>query len=275
MPHPPELTPALSGKPAWLVDLPSCPSSNSWALERLDDLSHGSCVWARRQSAGRGQRERRWHAPPGVLCTSFVLHLPIGIEAARLSLLAGLAVADTVNDYAPTEQVALKWPNDCYACGRKLAGVLCEGRIDGSTHRVVVGIGLNLDPDWSALSAETRATLDPAPISLRELLGERPLPESIALLDRLRDYLLEAAALLRVGDWPELLARLRQHDWLLGRQVLVDDGALSGQAAGIDDNGQLLIQLPGGGHRSVGNGTVRLAGAATVSRTSDEADQRW
>jgi len=244
--------------PPWLVELPSCPSTNSWARERLDQLAHGHCVWTRRQSAGRGQDGRRWCSPPGVLTASFVLQLPGDARNRQLSLAAGLAVAHSVEDLAADgTHVAIKWPNDCYCGDRKLGGILCEGRSRGDRLQVVVGIGLNVDPDWTRLDPAQRAELDPPPTSLRELGIAVPTP--VALLDRLRDYLLAACALLNDGRWGLLAEQLRSRDWLLGRRVEVEQGGASwlGQAAGIDDDGALVVGLPDGGSRRVEGGRVR------------------
>ena len=38
----------------------------------------------------------------------------------------------------------IKWPNDVYATGMKLGGVLCQSAYRGGRFEVVVGVGLNL-----------------------------------------------------------------------------------------------------------------------------------
>jgi BirA family biotin operon repressor/biotin-[acetyl-CoA-carboxylase] ligase len=252
-PGPVEREPADDDRPAddpavpgWVIALPTCPSTNTWALDRLDALAHGACVWTRRQTHGRGRGGAPWYAPPGVLTASFVLDLggadERSVAPTRLSLAAGLAVAHAVEDVLGGERVAIKWPNDCYLRDRKLAGLLCEtrARTDGGL-AVVIGVGLNLAPRWEMdARALPLAAGKAAPIGLDEL-GEAPAMTT--MLVSLRRYLLEACGLLAAGGWGRLLGPLRQRDWLNGRSVLIQTGAgaAAGRACGIGDDGALLV----------------------------------
>lgn len=214
---------------SWLIDLPTCPSTNTWALERLDALAPGAVVWTPLQTAGRG-RSGAWRSPPGVLTASIIVagRLP----DARLALVAALAVVHACED-ASSGLAALgariKWPNDVYADGRKLAGVLIER--PAGADRAVVGIGLNVDPQWPGAEAQLPETA--------ALAAFGPAPTVPALLTGLRRYLLEGVALAATEAWPALLAQVRGRDALLGRQVRV--GEVSGTGRGIDDDGHLLI----------------------------------
>lgn len=237
-----------AARPGWLIELATCPSTNTWALDRLRDLADGACVWTERQTAGRGRGAHRWLAPAGVLTASFVVPVPPQVPVTYLSLCAGLVIAHAVEDHAPGANVQVKWPNDCYLRGRKLAGVLCERPASGDADRVVVGIGLNLDPRWE-LSPETLLfATDPAqaPASVAEVCDPPPAP--VAMLTALRRYLLESTGLLAAGGWKHLLPQLRHRDWLSGQRVRVDNAGerLSGIADGIDDAGRLLVRLAGG-----------------------------
>ncbi len=242
--------------PPWLIELPTCASTNSWAQTRLASLEHGSCVYTRRQSAGRGQYGRSWCSAPGVLTCSFVLHLRPSPHTPRLALVAGLAVAHAVEDLLPDARVMLKWPNDCHCLGRKLAGILCEGRSGRDGHHLCVGIGCNVDPDWDAggVGPDDFAT---APIALAEL---GCAPDPLALIAAMRRYLLEGAGLLAAGAWPQLLAQIRARDALDGRALLVVDATGAerhGTGAGIADDGALLLCASDGGLHRLDSGSVR------------------
>ena len=236
----------------WLIDLETCPSTNTWALERIDALAHGACIWTRHQTAGRGRNGSAWVAPAGVLTASFVLQL--SSSTPQIALAAGLAVCHAVEDCCPDLQVGLKWPNDCVlttSAGQsgKLAGILCE-RATGLAGRetVVVGIGLNCDPRWndspdSLLLAVGRTY---PPTSLAEHSSR--LPEMIDLLDGLRRYLLEAAGLLEANHWHSIIDSWRERDVLQGKWLSVSTGekTLRGQATGIDDHGRLILACKDG-----------------------------
>jgi len=249
----PDMPAPSSVRPDWLIELPTCASTNTWALEHVAELADGACVWTKQQTAGRGRGSHRWFAPTGVLTASFVLPVPAQVPVSYLSLCVGLVVAHAVEDHAPAAQVQVKWPNDCYLDGRKLAGVLCERPAGGASDRVVVGIGLNLDPRWeqspeTLLFATDRAQ---APASMAEVCD--PAPEPVVMLTSLRRYLLESTGMLAAGGWMQLLPHLRQRDWLAGRAVQVELVAerFAGVAHGIDDRGRLLVRLDDGEIRAV------------------------
>lgn len=177
---------------------------------------HGTLVTAAAQSAGRGRQGRTWTAPPGrALLCSLVLRDPPRL----LPLIAGVAVADVVG-----EPALVKWPNDVLLDGRKVAGILVEGRPQEGW--AVLGIGLNV-----------AVTPDELPSELRDRAG--------GLGRRAADVEPVLAALLvalehRMGMADnDLLAELRERDALRGRQVRWARG--SGQGAGIDEAGRLLV----------------------------------
>lgn len=249
---------------AWLIDLETCPSTNTWALERIDALAHGACIWTRQQTAGRGRNGSLWVAPAGVLTASFVLHLPA--STPQIALAAGLAVVHAVEDRCPHLRVGLKWPNDCVlttSAGQpgKLAGILCE-RATGPAGRghVVVGIGLNCDPCWNDNPESLRLAIGRTypPTSLAEHTPD--VPDMRDLLDGLRRYLLEAAGLLQADHWHTIIDSWRERDVLRGKRISVASGGetLHGHAGGIDDHGRLTLNQA--------TGTVALtSGSITLS----------
>ncbi|HYM56841.1 MAG TPA: biotin--[acetyl-CoA-carboxylase] ligase [Solirubrobacteraceae bacterium] len=194
---------------------------------------HGTLVTAAAQSAGKGRQGRRWIAPAG---TALLLSLVVREADALLPLRAGLAVADLAG-----ERALVKWPNDVLLDSRKVAGVLVEGRPQEGWS--IVGIGVNVAVDPAALGPELRNTAG--------TLGRRATELEPAL-----DELL-AALQLRLAERPaSVLAALRARDALLGRPVAWGGGA--GTGAGLDDEGGLRVQLPGGGVTVLRTGEVHL-----------------
>ena len=208
--------------------------------ERARDLAgrgapHGTLVTALEQTAGRGRQGRTWTAPPGraILCSVVVRDPP-----RLLPLAAGVAVAEVAG-----EQASLKWPNDVLVDGRKVAGILAEGRPQEGW--AVVGMGINV-----ALRAED------FPSELRGIAGSLGLePEAIEpTLERLMDGL---------GRWiaapgEHVLEAVRDRDALLGRSVRWAGGA--GRGAGVDQEGRLLV-LTDGGEVALEAGEVHLVRA--------------
>jgi BirA family transcriptional regulator, biotin operon repressor / biotin---[acetyl-CoA-carboxylase] ligase len=194
---------------------------------------HGTLVTAGEQSAGRGRQGRTWSAPPG---SALLMSLVLRDAPALLPLAAGVAVAEVAGTDA-----RLKWPNDVLVHGRKVAGILAEGRPhEGWT---VLGIGLNVALRVEDLPPELHSaagTLGLAPASLEPTLA------------RLLEALERALAL----DSAALLDGYRARDALRGHQVTWADG--SGRAAGIDGAGRLVVELEGGGRTALSAGEVHL-----------------
>ena len=194
---------------------------------------HGTLVTAGEQHAGRGRQGRTWSAPPGrALLLSLVLRDP----PALLPLAAGLAVAEVAGPAA-----ALKWPNDVLIDGRKVAGILAEGRPDEGW--AVLGIGVNVALRIDELPPElhdTAGTLGLTPTDL-----EPTLARLLAALERV--LTLEASTLLEA---------YRTRDALRGHEVAWSGGR--GMAAGIDGAGRLVVELVGGGRTALSAGEVHL-----------------
>jgi len=199
----------------------------------IADAPHGTLVTALEQTDGRGRQGRRWHASPGsALLCSLVLRDPPPL----LPIAAGVAVAELAG-----AQAMLKWPNDVLLDGRKVAGILIEGR--PQERWSVLGIGVNV-----------ALRVDELPEELRESAGTLGRSESDVepLLARLLGVL-EARLASPAED---LLAAWRARDALFGREIAWRDGR--GTAAGIDDRGALLVTLAGGGERALDAGEVHL-----------------
>lgn len=115
-------------------------STNEEAL-RLARTGASGPLWilTREQTAGRGRRGRRWVSRPGNLFATLLLRVPAE-RSGELAFVAALAVADTVEAFAPSSSVRLKWPNDVLLDGRKVAGMLLER----SGAALAIGIGINL-----------------------------------------------------------------------------------------------------------------------------------
>src|SRR3990172_3487586 len=79
-------------------------------------------VTAARQTTGRGRSGAAWETAPRAVAASLAWEpgWP-DAAAARLSLVAGLAAADTLGD-----AIGLKWPNDLMRGEAKVGGILTE-----------------------------------------------------------------------------------------------------------------------------------------------------
>ena len=198
----------------------------------LAGAPHGTLVTADEQSAGRGRQGRSWTAPPRSSVLMSVLLRGLDERHALLPIAAALAVCDTCEQEAGvTQGCQIKWPNDVWIDGRKVAGILIEGRPQDGW--AVVGIGLNVDVAERQLPEELRSAATSLAIA-----GSAPPVEATtaALVGSLGERLVSAHE--------ELLGDYRRRDALRGRPVRWHEG--QGTAAGIDEGGGLLVETDAG-----------------------------
>ncbi|MGB1697639.1 MAG: biotin--[acetyl-CoA-carboxylase] ligase [Thermoplasmatota archaeon] len=202
----------------------------------------GTVVVAKTMAGGRGQHGRTWHAPEGGWYASILIRdLP---DPRFLTLSLGNAVANLLEIAGAEPQ--LKWVNDVWVGGRKIAGILVEGESTGAdVDFLVAGIGINFNGNAS----DFPAPLDGSSITLEDVLGVDTCIEDTEayILDELKAAIDKA----RAGENLEILNRFRARDALQGKRVRVGD--VEGVAERIDENGCLVID-----GTPVQSGTVEL-----------------
>jgi len=218
-------------------------STNSYLLRRLpNQLSQGQVCLAEFQSAGRGRRGRQWISPFGSqIYLSMYWYLEQGLSAAMgLSLVAALAVSDAIYELTSI-QVQLKWPNDIYLDGVKLAGILIdlEGQTLEPSHSVI-GIGLNLnmpaqaaekiDQNWTDLQRHSKSKID------RNALCTKLIH---FLLKRLQQHQDEGLAAM-IEEW-------HTQDFYLNKRVklLTGERVTKGICRGVNGQGALMLEVDG------------------------------
>ena len=255
----------FTGRPA--IWLPVCGSTNTelQLLVLQNRASEGCAVITGHQSAGRGQRGNVWQAAPHENLLLSVLWKPTFLGATRQFLLSQ-AVALAVHDWAvallgPDPRLRLKWPNDVYFGEQKLGGILIENSLAGANlQHSIVGIGLNVNqqylplPTATSLAVLTGRAYDLATLAARlfESLERRYLQLRAGQVARLRtDYL---AVLYRYQE---------------PATFIVDGQVVSGQIAGVDEDGRLAVQLGQElrrfGMQEIKFGPAATAGGATLS----------
>jgi BirA family transcriptional regulator, biotin operon repressor / biotin---[acetyl-CoA-carboxylase] ligase len=201
----------------------------------------GVLLIADEQTAGRGRRGRRWYSGGATFSISLKVNRPVR-EFAGLSLVAGVAAARALRGLG-VERVALKWPNDLVLDGAKLGGILVETR----NNLAVIGIGINCRRDPSLERRVRRA------IAFADLGRDRVIAAvARELLDALARFEREGLEPLR-AQWETMHA----HDGERVRVRLADGRVLIGIARGLDADGGLRLDTPGG-MRAVRSGRLVL-----------------
>jgi BirA family biotin operon repressor/biotin-[acetyl-CoA-carboxylase] ligase len=204
----------------------------------LNGAPHGTLVTADEQTAGRGRQGRSWTTPPGGAVTMSVILRDLDERSAALPLAAAVAVCEAL---APLD-CRIKWPNDVWIEGRKVSGILVEGRPQEGW--AVLGLGVNVSTARDEFPEELRDTATSLRIAGDGRGREEVLAALLAALDS------------RIGQpASEILPAWRQRDALKGEQVRWRDG--EGTANGIDETGALLVETDAG-RVALGAGEVHL-----------------
>ncbi len=229
--------------PCFTVEvLPQVDSTNSELMRRARaGRLEPVLLVAAQQTAGRGRLGRQWHsdlaAHSGQAASlTFSLGLPLAPKDwSGLSLAVGLSVAQSLHP-----DIVLKWPNDLWWHGRKLAGILLETTswAEGSgphSRYVVIGVGVNIQ-------SPTVDGLSTAPVGLDALLPQVDAAQALAMI---------AAPLVRTVQTFEqrgfapFHAQFNARDALAQVAVTLSDG-LQGVALGVDAQGALQVQTAQG-----------------------------
>lgn len=239
----------------------------AWTVERLGTVTStmdvarararegapdGTVVVAEEMTDGRGTHGRAWCAPKGGLYLSLVLR---GIHDPHLLTLAlGNAVADALEVAGADPQ--LKWVNDVWIGGRKVAGILVEGEATGShLDFLVAGIGVNVNGGPDLFPADLRQHVT----TLEAAIGcDSCIPDlETLLLQGIESWVTR----VREGRDAEILDAFRRRDALRGKAIVLADGAtqMHGAADGVDERGRLRVRGPDGRVQTFATGTVRLA----------------
>lgn len=286
------ISPSLPGFTVEVV--PEVGSTNTELMQRArSGRTDPVLLVAERQTAGRGRLGRAWHslpadpalaAPtassggtpaatsaavsvgssrdrladlPALTCS---LGLPLAPQDwSGLSLAVGLALAEALDPAG--ERIGLKWPNDLWVQGRKLAGILVETAALaelGTASRpgrpapryTVVGIGINLAP-------RHEANLSTPAAALREWWPQADAGQVLACI---APSVVQALLAFEQGGFAHLQSAYAARDLLQGRPLRLSDGT-EGRGAGVDAVGALRVATVAGERRvASAEVSVRLGG---------------
>lgn len=227
-------------------------STNKYAVETISKSKpiEGTVISASFQYDGRGQIGRYWESEEGknILCST-ILH-PRFLQAHdqfQLNMAISLALNDFINHFVTGEghNVCIKWPNDIYVNSEKIAGILIQNTLKGKfINSSVVGTGINVNqinfsdniPNPTSLSKLLNKEIDMelAFQWLFRFMTKRYLQLSAGQIDLLRKEYLEC--LYKMDVWSSYLD--------------VDHVLFKGKITGVDEIGQLKMELEDGTNRS-------------------------
>ncbi|HEY8666182.1 MAG TPA: biotin--[acetyl-CoA-carboxylase] ligase [Tepidisphaeraceae bacterium] len=231
-------------KPFRLHWFPRLASTNTHAaaLRKRGTLFAPSIVLTGHQLAGRGRGTNTWWSAPGAITATFVLPVEEHLSPHQIPLVAGLAVRNAIAEQTARD-IQLKWPNDIYFDGRKLAGLLCQ-RIDKAD---LIGLGLNVNVS----PADAPRALRDKITSLLEITATpQDLTQTLIAITR---HLQQTMARRAEQPFAVLLREYDRHHALNGRRIAVLENGrqLTGRCEGIDSIGRLILKDKSTTHRII------------------------
>ena len=226
-------------------------STNSWCMQQCKDgRKLPFACFAESQTSGRGRRGKRWAMLPNSniamsLSWSFVrLHPKLHL----LPLSIAMAIVATL-EHIGLRHVQVKWPNDVFVQGRKIAGILIETQpLNDKEVAVVIGVGLNYD--MSVLRYDQSLDLPVLTDICYELesgqKAEAPQRSQVAAL-LLQRAVEVCQSFHQDAEW--YLEKFRaRYDFCLDKniEIILDNGEKrSGVATGVNDKAELLVMIDG------------------------------
>ena len=233
---------------AWLQRLEVCrhiDSTNTELMRRaIREEVDGTALLAEVQTAGRGRRGRGWASPFGrnvALSLGIRVRRPLA-EVGAVSLAVGVAVARALAA-AGVRDIALKWPNDVLAHGRKLCGILTELPGARGTPRVIIGIGVNV----GAGDAVARQVEQP----VADVWEDVPGASRNAIAGALIEAVVGVCRRFEAGGFAAIKPAYDALHCFHGRaaRVVAGANAFAGTVAGVADDGALRLVAAEGERR--------------------------
>jgi len=210
-------------------------SSTNKIIAEMQSIDKYSILLTEFQNDGQGRRDKQWCSPLAeniYLSIKFNLVNPKNVHL--IPLLTALSICNSLIKLG-VHDCSVKWPNDIYLSGKKLAGILVESRYNKEeSFNLVVGIGLNVN-------MESNNKIDQLWTSLR--IHQNKLFDRNTIISALLSDILESYNKISKVDLSEFLKNWQLHDYLYGSKILITDEQKSytAIAQGISSDGALLI----------------------------------
>ncbi|MCX7816427.1 MAG: biotin--[acetyl-CoA-carboxylase] ligase [Syntrophales bacterium] len=249
----PNLTKVLRATPFPYVHFyKSIDSTNLEAYRlALEGAPEGTVVIAEEQTKGRGRVSHSWQSPPkGNFYGSFLLRPDMPPkDAPLLTLVAGVAVAELLSSFCAAE---IKWPNDIIVKGKKICGILTEGKTTASkVEFVIIGIGINVNMVYADMPEELKSKATSLIIETGQVIDLLKLTEGLAngLGKWYKVFILQGFGCIK-EQWEKYAKRSGRIRATYGQETL------SGNILGIDNEGCLMIQDDTGKVHKITSGDI-------------------
>ena len=234
------------------IELQTIDSTNNYALSQIHAglAQHGEAIFAHEQTAGKGQRGKKWVSSKGVNIALSIIIKPAPLRVSQqfqLTACVALTLCEFFRKYAGTE-TKIKWPNDLYWKDRKAGGVLIESIVRSFESGVgspesgvsawqwaVIGIGININ----------QTSFPPGlsnPVSLKQITGKSV--ETIALAKELCRLFDDHFGKLVSDGFEDIYAQYLSHLYKINERVKLkkDNRVFETTIKMVSPAGKLIVQ---------------------------------
>lgn len=205
---------------------------------------------ADRQTAGKGSKGRSFFSPESTGCYMSLLLRPRlrPEQCTLLTTMAAVAASEAIEKVAD-KQVSIKWVNDLYFEGRKIAGILTEGAFSDSTKidYAVVGIGINLTEPEGGFPDEIK--------NIAGALGSEEIKNEL-----IAEFINNFVSYYNKLPDKEYMKKYESRLFFLGKEVNVIQGecSFSARALGVDDMCGLVVERADGTRITLNSGEISI-----------------
>lgn len=232
--------------PLSLVELQSIDSTNNYARRLIDDgtAREGQVIFSHEQTAGKGQRGRKWESAKGENIILSILLKPHPLPIAtqfQLSAMVAVSLHEFFSAYAGSN-TKIKWPNDLYWQDRKAGGILIESIIQGQDTNsapvwkwAIAGIGININQTAFDKSL-------PNPVSLKQITGKNHDPKKLSL--ELATAIFNNYHLLKKAERADFIDKYNAALYRKNEpaKFKIENRVFEGFIKSVTENGKLVVQ---------------------------------
>lgn len=231
----------------------SLPSTSDLAKQRTSEgADEGVLILANNQTAGRGRTGKTFFSPDGSgIYFSLVLRPEFSpTEAYKITLAAAVALCETLETMGTTPLI--KWVNDIFLGGRKVAGILTEAKLTENAEKIeyaVLGVGLNLYPPKIGFPEEIKSSAG--------FIWDSPLNDR---KNRLVSLFIDNFFRIYKNSFTSLVENYKKRCFILGKEILIlkKDNKIPASALDITECGGLRVRLQNGKEIVLDSGEISI-----------------
>lgn len=234
------------------IELQTVDSTNNYALKQIHAglAQHGQAVFAHEQTAGKGQRGKKWSSSGGANIALSITIKPAPLvmtQQFQLSACVAVAIHEFFGKYAGKDS-RIKWPNDLYWKDRKAGGILIESAVRSPMSGVgsqepgvntwqwaVIGIGININQ--TSFPGELQN-----PVSLKQITGKNF--DVVELAKEICRSFNNHFEKLVAGGFEDIYAQYLSHLYKMNERVKLKKGSRVFEAMikNVSPAGRLIVQ---------------------------------